>query len=454
MSRPAPYVWMTLVASLAAQDPQPADAPAIVEVAPSTTTAWLQQPIEVTVRLFVDASFFRTQAVPLFQQQLDQPFHVVVPWLFAAEDRAVEFVPPAADTKGARIAVGDTVVVAVPAGTVRRGSRDYDVLELRYRWTPLTPGTSAIAPVELRYAYATRFAEDFLRGRQPEDRQEASVLSASAALTVKALPTAGRPVGFTGAVGDFVVTAEVARNAVDLGSSFPLTVTVRGDGNLERFAPLPVPALTGFHVQGIVERRTPGARTFVLDVLALDRTATAVPAIAFTAFSPTRGTYVTHVAGPVAITVQAATGPLDPHARELVDALESENRSRLLRTIATVVVFVVLLVVGLRFVRRRRAHRRIALRAAYDAVAAAADPTARLGAFERLCALCAGHDRFDGETTWRTLLATEAREPLVADAQRLHAALDAARFGGAPVPRDELLRVANALRAHGELVAA
>jgi len=441
-------------ALLAAQQPAAGDPPAIVEVAPAATTVWLHQPVDVTVRLLVDPAFFATQAVPLFQQPMDRPFHVVVPWLFAAEDRAVEFVPPAAGTNGPRIAVGDAVVVAVPAGTERRGTREFEVLTLRYRWTPLVAGTSAIAPVELRYAFATRFEEDFLRGRQPIDRQDASVVSTPGQLTVQPLPTAGRPAGFTGAVGDFTVTAAVDVPRVPLGGTFALSVTVRGDGNLERFAPMPAPELDGFHVQGTVERRIAGARTFVFDVLALREGDTAVPALSFAAFSPSRGAWVTHTVGPVPIVVGPAAGPLEPRVRELVDALANESRSRLLRTWATVVTFVVLLAVGLHFVRRRRAWRRARLRAAFDTVAAAADPGSRLAAFEALCALCAGHDRFAADATWQTLRDTEAHEPLVADAERLHRALDAARFGGAPVARDDLLRVAAALRAHGEVVAA
>lgn len=447
-------VAVGLVGALVAQDPPPPEARAIVEVQPAATTAWLQQPIDVTVRLLIDTKFFATQAVPLFQQKLDQPFQVVVPWLFAAEDRAVEFVPPPAAANGPRIAVGDVVVVATTAGTAQRGSREYDVLELRYRWTPLAVGVSTIAPVELRYAFATRFEEDFLRGRQPVDRQEASVVSAPVGLVVRALPTAGRPAGFTGAVGDFTVAATVSAPTVAVGSTFTLSVTVRGDGNLERFAPMPTPVLPGFHVQGMVERRAPGARTFVLDVLALSEGETAVPAIPFVAFSPTRGTWVSHIAGPVPITVGPASAPLDPRVQALVDANASENRSRTVRTWGTVVTFVVLLVVGFRLVRRRRGRRRVALRAAYDALVAANEPTAVLQQFEALCALCAGHARFAGAATWQTLRDTEAREALVVDAERLHAALDAARFGGTPVARDELLRIAAALRAHGDVVAA
>ena len=75
-------------------------------------------------------------------------------------------------------------------------------------------------------------------------------------------------------------------------------------------------------------------------------------------------------------------------------------------------------------------------------------------AFETLCARCAGREPFDGEATWKALRDTEAPEPIVVQARRLHAALDAARFGGVAVPRDEVLSLATALCKHGELVAA
>jgi hypothetical protein len=47
------------------------------------------------------------------------------------------------------------------------------------QFTPkLSPTCAIVAPVEMRYAYATGFTDDLLRGRQPIDKQEARVSSA------------------------------------------------------------------------------------------------------------------------------------------------------------------------------------------------------------------------------------------------------------------------------------
>ncbi|HEU4417968.1 MAG TPA: hypothetical protein VFT55_03460, partial [Planctomycetota bacterium] len=217
---------------------------AFVEVEASATTAWVHEPVELTVRVGYDTVFFAEQAVPLLQQALDQPFLVTVPWLLGAEDRAVEIVPSVAAI-GQRVAMGDRVVLWQPAGQRATDGHTFALLELRCRWLPLAAGVSTIAPVELRYAFATRFAEDFLRGRQPLDRQEASVLSGAQQLTVKALPATGRPEGFTGAVGEFEVRGAASSARVAAGAAFTLEVVVTGRGNLERFAPMPWPRLAG-----------------------------------------------------------------------------------------------------------------------------------------------------------------------------------------------------------------
>lgn len=429
-------VWAVgslLAAGLAAQG-EPA--PVFVEVDSVPASVWLQQPVELTVRIGVDAAWFAASSVPLFQQRLDQPFHVVVPWLQAAEERAVELLPAPAGARTQRIAVGDRVVDCRAAGARAAGARTYDLLELRCRWLPLAAGTSTVAPVQVRYAFAEHFDSDVFGGRQPRDRHEATVESAVQQLVVRALPP-GPPPGFGGAVGTFTVRAAAAVSAVAAGSTFRLEVTVTGDGNLDRFAALSPPRLPGFHVQGVVDTRAAGVRTFVLDVLALRAGVEQVPPVPFVAFAPATGTWVTHAAGPVPLRV----GPAPPGAalplrvRELMDADARAMRANEAApwwryALAFVALAMAAAVVRVRRRQRARAHARGQAQQQL-ATALAGEPAAAVAAFDEALAAALGAAAWPGASGWTQLASQQVPQQLLAELQHHRAQLDAARFGGA-----------------------
>ena len=98
--------------------------------------------------------------------------------------------------------------------------------------------------------------------------------------------------------------------------------------------------------------------------------------------------------------------------------------------------------------QKRRAARVHDLRAAADAMAAATTPEAALQAHEHLVAVCVGDEVFAGEAAWPRLARIGVPALVVASAQALHAQLDGARYGGAPVPPAEIRKIAEALFAH------
>lgn len=429
-----------------AQGPEAAPVRVFVEVDGVPDEIWLQQPFAPVVRIGVDAAWLAGAAVPLFQQRLDQPFHVTIPWLFAAEDRAVEPVPPPAGAGAQRLAVGDRVLSFTPAGERQVDGRTFTLLELRCRWLPLASGASTVAPVQVRYAFATRFEQDFLRGRQPLDRTEATVQSPARTLRVRPLPQPA-PSGFAGAVGQFVVRARTAARDVPLGGAFDVEVEIAGDGNLERFAPLPPPRLPGFHVQGVVERRAPAARTFVLDVLALRAGAEAVPPVPFVVFDPVAGGYATRHSEPVPVRVlPAAPGVELPAAvRALVERERAALAARGLQSWWIAALAALVLAVAAWWWRRRRGVRLrrvrwpVAQRELAEAMAAG--PAPALAAFDRCLALALGHEAspIDGEAALAALAAAGAVDPgLCEPLRRLRRQLDAARFGGAMPAPDEV----------------
>ncbi|HEX5052548.1 MAG TPA: BatD family protein [Planctomycetota bacterium] len=454
--RPRPVLlgWLAPVLlsglRLGAQEAAP-PARAFVEVKPSATSVWLHEPVDLLVRVGFDAQFFATDALPLFQQRLDEPFQVTLPWLFGAEDRAVEIVPEPNGAEGRRIATGDRTVVWRAAGQREVGGRTFELREVHCRWLPLAAGTSTVAPVEMRYAFATRFEDDLLRGRQPLDRQEASVQSAPLELTVKALPVEGRPAAFKGAVGEFTARASANVATVAVGGTFSLEVAVEGTGNFGRFAPMVLPPLPGLHVQGFVERRGAQSRTYVFDVLALRAGLAEVPAVPFVSFSPRTGGYVTAMVGPVPMkVVPAPAGAVLP---ERVQALVDADAMRVRAAAAlpwwwyAMVALVALVAFRLWRWRRQRARRAVEVHEALARldVALACGPADALAALQVLCAQSAGTPVLAADAMFDALLARGVPDEVVARVRRVHAQLDAARYGGAMPPAEAVLGPAREL---------
>ncbi|MBL8753661.1 MAG: BatD family protein [Planctomycetes bacterium] len=413
------FVWL-VVAPVHAQSSEAP--PFFVEVLPLPPRVFAQQVVEVVLQVGYDPGFVRSSAVPMFAQPLDQPFQVLVPWLAAEPGRFVAVVPPPSTGRTQRIAVGDQVLQLASAAPVERAGRTFQVLQLVTSVRLPSPGTVALAEPQVRYAFATKFVEDFLRGRQAVDRQEATVVGRAPRWTVEPLP-APAPEGFHGAVGTFTVEAVLASRPTAVGDAFTVEVVVRGSGDLAGLPPLPTPRLPGFHVQGVAERRGPDRTVFALDVLALRAGAVAVPPVPFVAFDPVRAAYEALATEALPIVVAAATAPLPERIARLVEAdAAAEAKSSSHPSPAWIAVFVPLLAAaGRRRRQRRRTHAALQAALAGDAVGV-------LAAFEALLAVCAGTKSFDAGT-WERLAAK--RPTAVAAMRDLHARLDQARFGGA-----------------------
>ena len=319
----APLQASAAAAARAEKTQDPAQAPppprAFVEVDGVPTEAWVGQACELVVRVGVDTAWFAAQSVPLSAQALDQPFHLTAPWLQSSDDAGVAIVPPPAGVPQQRVAVGDRAEALAVATPRTLDGRAFTVLELRARWQPRRAADFELAPVRLRYAFATAFVEDFLRGRQPRDRQEASVASSSARVRVAPLPQPA-PSGFTGAIGSFSLAAQPATTNCAVGDALAVTVTVAGDGNFGAFGFALAQPAPGVHVDGIVAVPGSDGRAFRLDVLPLRAGARELPPLAFVVFDPRVGAYATLASPPAPLAVAPARAPLPPRVQQLVDA--------------------------------------------------------------------------------------------------------------------------------------
>jgi hypothetical protein len=146
-----------------------------------------------------------------------------------------------------------------------------------------------------------------------ETEKEITVASAPAAFTVLALPSAGRPADFTGAVGHFTVSSDVSDSQTVAGDPITLRLHVAGAGNFDRvnahmlqnpdhwttYAPK-----ASFKPTDAVGYR--GEKTFEQPVIARDSGSESLPALDFSWFDPTTGRYETAQTAPLRVAVTAA----------------------------------------------------------------------------------------------------------------------------------------------------
>ncbi len=132
-------------------------------------------------------------------------------------------------------------------------------------------------------------------------------------LVVRPLPESGRPPNFVNAVGaGFSIDVQASRTVVSAGDPIELTLSIRGDGELEG---LSLPPLLGdgglpaalFSVPstaavGNVDPDT-NTKTFSVTARVLSTEVREIPPIDFAYFDPDRGEYVTVSSRPVALSV-------------------------------------------------------------------------------------------------------------------------------------------------------
>jgi hypothetical protein len=223
---------------------------------------------------------------------------------------------------------------------------------------PLAPGIDTIPPATL---VATLPDPD-----NPYVAIVDSLHSTPQRITVLPLPVAGRPPGFTGAVGQFAVTMQPDSNAVfQVGKTVGLQVTVTGTGNIDL---LPRPSLTipwatvvptpvePVHWDSTHGPDVHGSKTFRWLVTPRRGGAQVIPAIQYPYFDPATKHYVTAQAAALPATVTGGTAGLPLSFPG--DTLATTPFPTLLRFVQTHLVLIlglVVLIVGgmtVLFVRR------------------------------------------------------------------------------------------------------
>ena len=283
------------------------DAPAFVEVLAGKETFYAGEVVSLGIRIGIAKTLREEQLLQPFRQRLDLPVRVDAPWLDELEGGSL--LP---EDDGQDRGAGDATESFVLNGSralIRRvaeeriGGVRHAVWERTHRAVWSKPGTPRLVAPALRFSYATRFRDDLLSGRVPEDRREVELRGAPLTLRVLALPEEGRPDGYGGAVGRFTLVAEASKQTVEVGESLALRLRIEGEGNFGFFTPPSLDGLPDFHLRGVLEEPDASGLSVLYDLSPTRARVRAVPGVALPYFDP----------GPPARYRMARTPPIPLH---------------------------------------------------------------------------------------------------------------------------------------------
>ncbi len=261
---------------------------AFLEVLVPRESYFVGEPIRVRWRFGFDARFVQNSMVQLFNTRLEIPTQLRLPWINDLPGTVLlEEESSNSSQRGKKqlsFAFNEMVEQATQLSDEERDGNSFLVLEVERSLLPVNSGELVFPEPLLRFAFASRFEEDFFAGRVAADRRDAFVYGKRLSLKILPLPEEGRPGGFTGAVGRFNVQAQVNPRELKVGESLKFSLRIEGEGNFGFFDPPRLEELDGFHVYGKIEEKGKGFRNVVYDLAPLREDLTALPSIAFSFF--------------------------------------------------------------------------------------------------------------------------------------------------------------------------
>ena len=125
-------------------------------------------------------------------------------------------------------------------------------------------------------------------------------------LTVQPLPETGKPQHFSGAIGEYQISAQIARGWVEVGSALTLSVRVSGRGNMKTVTAPKLPPIPGVIVNRptLTEDPTSTSVAYTYALIPSQRGVLRIPAIEYTYFDPNRAVYATAQTPPIPVSVR------------------------------------------------------------------------------------------------------------------------------------------------------
>ena len=205
---------------------------------------------------------------------------------------------------------------------VRNGISYTSAVLRRVALFPTGAGSRAIQPmsVEARVRIQRRggLLEDVFGGRLFGSLTPVTVTSEPVEIEVRPLPTADRPLNFTGIVGSLAVDASVDRAELEANDAVTLTLRVSGEGNLRGLAPPELDLAADFEVfePEVSENITPvggvvrGSKTFEYVLIPRAPGTRSIPAVELSYFSAAENRYATATSEAISLEVTGDTPTL------------------------------------------------------------------------------------------------------------------------------------------------
>ena len=184
--------------------------------------------------------------------------------------------------------------------------QNYQVVEVRYALVPSKAGSYTVTPAKMsmtvldsRRKSSRSFFDDpfssFATGRP------VTLVSDALKLTVMVLPEEGKPPDFSGLVGKFKISSKLEPETLKAGESATLTVSVSGQGNVNRIPDLKIPELKQVKIyadQPVLESSpdsagTKGSKTMKWALVPEKDGRIDVPAVSISYFDPENHRYKT-----------------------------------------------------------------------------------------------------------------------------------------------------------------
>lgn len=203
-------------------------------------------------------------------------------------------------------------------GSQSIGGTLYRYEEQRYQLAAAAPGPGYIGSASVQYQTGSSPLSAFDRlfgGAAVSEAQTAQ--SAPITIQARALPTAGKPASFYGAVGDrYTLSAHADPVNVEAGEAVNVSITVKGPDNLKSTEDLQFPPLDGFKIypaapeSGSVPAANGQAAAYKTFKTVLVPAASGIymlPSVKWSYFNPQTKTYQTLHTNPIQITVTPST---------------------------------------------------------------------------------------------------------------------------------------------------
>lgn len=169
------------------------------------------------------------------------------------------------------------------------------------------------------------FGGDPFAGMFNETR-ELNLSTKAMELTVKSLPSEGKPASFQGAIGQFEIGQSISPARGKVGEPLKLSLTVSGQGNFARILAPQVTGDEGWRVYPGSDQFTPtdsvgfgGKKVFTLTVMPLEETRES-PSAEFSYFDPVEGKYVTLRTQRDPVAIEGGKAPTGGAARTVAAA--------------------------------------------------------------------------------------------------------------------------------------